>query len=288
MISYNEPEITSLRSIALDRAEIDVKVLHEYQNHGTISGNKWWKLRDNLKQARQHSSGTILTFGGAFSNHIYATAAAASEAGLNSIGIIRGEEVDNKTLTFARSRGMRLEFVSRSDYRKRAEPAFHDWLTDKFGSHYLVPEGGTNQYAINACEDWGRKLMQYEFDQLFVPVGTTGTVAGLIRGIGGERKVVGVPVLKNDGHVEEAIETWVGKEATNWRLLNDYHFGGYAKAPDELLEFCTSFRVQHEIVIEPVYTGKLFWALFDQVNRGLIKRGSTVMVIHTGGLQYLP
>jgi 1-aminocyclopropane-1-carboxylate deaminase len=287
MISYNEPAITPIEHPAFQEAGATVRVLHEYENNKRVSGNKWWKLRDNLEQAKQHPSKTILTFGGAYSNHISATAAGAKEAGLRSIGIIRGEDVENKTLSFARSQGMQLEFVSREDYRRKTEEDFLGWLNMKFGEHFLIPEGGTNQLAVSACADWGQKLKSDAFDTVYVPVGTAGTIAGLAKGIGAKRKITGVSVLRNDGHIDKAIQSLTGGGRNNWQLLNDYHFGGYGKSTQELRDFCTSFSSQYKITIEPVYTGKLFWAIIDQAKKGLIPRGSNSLVIHTGGLQYL-
>lgn len=242
-----------------------VLVLHEYQNHPLISGNKWWKLKHNLEQARKEGHNTLLTFGGAYSNHIYATAAAAKENGFKSRGIIRGEEADNPTLKFAREQGMKLEFISREDYRRKEELKFRD--------AYVIPEGGTNEYAIQGCAEWGRKLLSIDFHQLYVAVGTGGTLKGLIKGVDGQREVVGVPVLKN--------YDFEGK------LLRDYHHGGYAKVTKELLAFCEMMKTEYKIVVEPTYTGKVFWAVFDQIDRGIIDKGTTVLVIHTGGLQVL-
>lgn len=241
-----------------------IKILHEYENHPFISGNKWWKLKYNLGQARKEGYDTLLTFGGAYSNHIYATAAAAKEQGFKSRGVIRGEEVDNPTLRFARSQGMELEFISREEYRNKENRTYP--------GVYVIPEGGTNQYAIEGCAEWGRKLLSTDFDQLYVPVGTGGTMEGLLKGIDGKREVIGVPVLKNYNFGDGT-----------WNLLRDYHHGGYAKTSRELIEFCQSFGIQ----LEPTYSGKLFYAVFDQIEKGLIKKGTTILVIHTGGLQVL-
>lgn len=257
---YLEPDLTEFL-----KDGVRVKVLHEYQNHPSISGNKWWKLKYNLERARKEGHTTLLTFGGAYSNHIYATAAAAKENGFKSIGIIRGEEVDNPTLRFAKSQGMRLEFISREQYRRKEDITFP--------GVYVIPEGGTNQYAIEGCAEWGRKLLNIEFDQVYVPVGTGGTMAGLLKGIDGKREVIGVPVLKNYNY--------------DGRLLKDYHHGGYAKVTQELIVFCRMIKEEYNINVEPTYTGKLFWAVFDQIERGLIEKGMTVLIIHTGGLQVL-
>ena len=260
MLKYLDTIITEFL-----RDGVRVRVLHEYQNHPLISGNKWWKLKFNLEQARNEGHDTLLTFGGAYSNHIYATAAAAKECGFKSIGIIRGEEVDNATLKFARDQGMKLEFISREEYRRKEEL--------KFSGIYVIPEGGTNECAIEGCAEWGRKLLSIDFDQAYIPVGTGGTLKGLMKGIDGKREVIGVPVLKNYDY--------------DGRLLKEYHHGGYAKTTKELLGFCELMNREYNIVVEPTYTGKLFYAVFDQIDRGVIKKGTTVLVIHTGGLQVL-
>lgn len=260
MLNYLEPIITEF-----SREGVLVRVLHEYQNHPFISGNKWWKLKYNLEQARKEGHDTILTFGGAYSNHIYATAAAAEEYGFKSIGIIRGEEVENPTLKFARRHGMKLQFISREDYRKKEEL--------EFPGVYVIPEGGTNEYAIEGCTEWGRKLLSIHFDKLYVAVGTGGTLKGLMKGIDGKREVIGVPVLKNYDY-----------EGT---LLRDYHHGGYAKVTKELLSFCEMMKNEYNIVVEPTYTAKVFWAVFDQITKGSISKGTTVLIVHTGGLQVL-
>jgi 1-aminocyclopropane-1-carboxylate deaminase len=259
MISYREPGISEL-----DFEGVHIRVLREYENNPVVAGNKWWKLKLNLEQARKEGHNTLLTFGGAYSNHIYATAAAAKAEGFKSIGIIRGEEVDNQVLGFARSQGMQLRFISREEYRRKTEMNFE--------GVFVIPEGGTNQYAIEACAEWGRKLLNLSFDRLYLAVGTGGTMKGLTMGMQGQREVVGVPVLKN---------------FTGGNLLEGYHHGGYAKAPADLIEFCVMFKDNYNIVIEPVYTGKLFWAVFDQIKKGLIKKGTTILVIHTGGIQTL-
>lgn len=246
----------------MPRNGVLVKILHEYQNNELVSGNKWWKLKYNLEQAKKEGQSTLLTFGGAYSNHIYATAAAAKENGFKSIGIIRGEEVDNPTLRFAREQGMKLEFISREEYRRKDEM--------KFSGVYVIPEGGTNEYAVEGCAEWGRKLLKIDFDVLYVPVGTGGTLMGLMKGIDKQREVIGVPVLKN-------------YDFPGATLLRDYHHGGYAKVSTELKDFIDSFP----ITLEPTYSGKLFYAVFDQIGKGLIKSGTTALIIHTGGLQGL-
>lgn len=260
MISYTEPGISEL-----SLEGVRLLVLREYENHPTVSGNKWWKLKLNLEQAKKDGRGTLLTFGGAYSNHIYATAAAAKIGGFKSVGIIRGEEVDNPVLSFARAQGMELRFISREEYREKTAMHFEEDV-------YVIPEGGTNQYAIEACADWGTKLLKLSFDRLYLAVGTGGTMEGLMMGMKGQREIIGVPVLKN---------------FAGGNLLDGYHHGGYARVTPALTDFCKEMRSKYDLTVEPVYTGKLFWAVFDQVKKGLIKRGTTILVIHTGGIQLL-
>lgn len=258
MLSYSEPGISEIKY-----ERVRILVLREYENHPVVSGNKWWKLKNNLEQARRENHDTLLTFGGAYSNHIYATAAAAKLEGFKSIGIIRGEEVDNPVLSFARSQGMELKFISREDYKRKE--------VNETPGVFVIPEGGANQNAIDACAEWGRKLMSIEFDRLFVAVGTGGTMKGLMSGIKG-REVIGVPVLKG----------FAGEN-----LLDGYHHGGYAKTTPALISFCNEVKQKYGLLIEPVYTGKLFWAVFDQIKKGKVNPGTTVLVIHTGGVNFL-
>lgn len=280
MLPYHVPTISSLPN----PFGIRVSVLHEYQNHASVSGNKWWKLRDNLQRAKALGHTRIITFGGAYSNHIRATAAAAQLEGFESIGIIRGEEVSNPSLDFARAQGMTLHFISRAEYRSKTDDTFILNLERAFGPHYLIPEGGSNDAAVNACEEWGRLLATHPVDDIYLAVGTGGTLAGIARGINDSQRVIGVPVLRNTGFLEEVIQKWVG-DNHRWTLLHDYHFGGYAKSTPQLLDFCTNFSQQHGFDIEPVYTGKLFFALFDLMNRKLLHEERRVLVVHTGGVQ---
>lgn len=294
MLSYSRPLLTVLNHRLFSDRHITAQVLHEYGNHETVSGNKWWKLKGNLEQALKEKHDTILTFGGAYSNHIYATAAAAKQAGLKSIGIIRGEKVKNKTLDFAELQGMKLVFVSREWYRVMSSgipPEMETEFELEFGRTFIIPQGGTNEYAVDSCTEWGRKLRRHAVDKIYLPVGTAGTISGLICGGNESTEVIGVPVLKNNGFLDEAINKLTqhqsGRTFDTWRLLNDYHFGGYGKSTNELNQFCEKFKTEHGIVIEPIYTGKLFSAVFDQAAKGLIPQGSNILIIHTGGLQYL-
>jgi 1-aminocyclopropane-1-carboxylate deaminase len=261
-------------------------IKREDLNHPHISGNKWWKLKYNLEEAIQQKKKTLLTFGGAYSNHIYATAAAAHEFGFQSIGIIRGEEALplNRTLSFAKECGMSLHYVSREKYKGKTDLFFLEELKNQFGDYYLIPEGGTNDNAIRGAQEFGESLKGIYFDYLCVPVGTGGTMSGLIESFKGERELVGFPVLRNGTFLNDEISQWLSKKYTNWHLETEYHFGGYAKASPRLLDFIKGFELNHNILLDPVYTGKMRYGIFDMLRNQKFKKGSIILAIHTGGL----
>ncbi|MDE2422413.1 MAG: 1-aminocyclopropane-1-carboxylate deaminase/D-cysteine desulfhydrase, partial [Gammaproteobacteria bacterium] len=255
--------------------------------HPTISGNKYYKLKKNLIEARTQSFHTLLTFGGAYSNHIAAVAAAGIEHDFQTIGIIRGEELadkieNNPTLQLAQAQGMQLHFVSRTDYRRKAEYEFIEQLKPKFGEFYLIPEGGTNALAIQGCEEILTKQDKQDFDYICCAVGTGGTIAGIINSSSDQQKILGFPSLKGDFLADE-IKHWTTR--TDWNLCLDYHFGGYAKTTPELLKFIQDFQIKTNIEIEPIYTGKMLFGLFDLIERGYFPANSRILAIHTGGLQ---
>jgi len=277
----------------LTKAGIRLLVKREDLNHPEISGNKWWKLKYNLEQAKVLGKTTLLTLGGAYSNHIYSTAAAAREAGFNSIGIIRGEEVLplNKTLQFATDCGMKLHFISRERYRAREDGNFVKDLQNDFGDFYFIPEGGTNALAVKGCAELANEIeAAVDFDYLCLPVGTGGTLAGLVVGLGGRKKAVGVSVLKGgeflSGEVSDMVFAYAGETYSGgWDILTEYHFGGYAKSKPELTRFIEATEQTWNFPLDAVYTGKALFAVMDRVGAGWFSRGSTVLFLHTGGLQ---
>lgn len=276
----------------LETAGIRLLVKREDQNHPSVSGNKWWKLKYNLKEALLQQHHTVLTFGGAYSNHIYATAAAAKAHGLKSIGIIRGEKTLplNTTLSFATASGMELQYISREDYREKDDPGFIQRLHEKFGNFYMIPEGGTNILAVKGCAEFAvEALSVIDFSHLMLPVGTGGTIAGIVCGLKGRKEVRGVPVLKNGDflrpQIEKLISEFSGLTYGNWSLLTSYHHGGYAKVTKALLDFVTAMRERHNLPLDHVYTGKLMWAVMQEIEKGHLPRGATVLALHTGGLQ---
>lgn len=266
---------------------IQVTIKREDLLHAQISGNKFRKLKYNLIKARQFNQRTLLTFGGAYSNHIAAVAAAAHEFGFNSIGIIRGEELadkidQNPTLHKAHQHGMQLHFVSRADYRRKTESEFIKQLIEQYGEFYLIPEGGSNHLAVQGCAEILTTHDRQQFDYVCCAVGTGGTLAGIIESSAPSQTVLGFAALKGD-FLQAQIQQWTGK--TNWRLISDYHCGGYAKTTPALLHFIQQFYQRTGIPLEPIYTGKLMFGLLDLIQRGYFAPHSRILVIHTGGLQ---
>lgn len=276
----------STNQILLEIAGLTLCIKREDLIHPFISGNKYRKLKFNLLQAQQEKQTTLLTFGGAFSNHIAAVAAAGKEYGFKTIGIIRGEELEvrvseNPTLVFARNCGMLLEFVSRETYRKKEEPKFLENLNKKWGSFYLLPEGGTNALAVKGCQE----ILTEEddaFDFICCAVGSGGTIAGLINSTKSHQKVLGFPALRGDFLTEE-----IRKFATNdrWELIRGYDFGGYGKVTPALIDFINKQFLQSKVPFDPIYTGKMLFGVIDLIQKNYFPSGSKILLIHTGGIQ---
>jgi 1-aminocyclopropane-1-carboxylate deaminase len=265
---------------------ISVFIRREDLIHPFISGNKLRKLKYNLIQAKAENQQTLLTFGGAFSNHIAATAFAGKEYGFKTLGIIRGDELESKilvnpTLKFAQECGMQFKFISRDDYRHKAETEFIENLKQEFGDFYLVPEGGTNELAIKGCEEILEKE-DAEYDFVCCSIGTGGTISGIINSILPHQKVLGFPALKGD-FLKEEIRKFARNE--NWELITDYHFGGYGKVNPELIAFINQFYQENKIPLDPIYTGKMVFGVIDLIEKNYFPEHSKILLIHTGGIQ---
>jgi 1-aminocyclopropane-1-carboxylate deaminase len=265
---------------------ISVFIRREDLIHPFISGNKLRKLKYNLIQAKAENQQTLLTFGGAFSNHIAATAFAGKEYGFKTLGIIRGDELESKilvnpTLKFAQECGMQFKFISRDDYRHKAETEFIENLKQEFGDFYLVPEGGTNELAIKGCEEILEKE-DAEYDFVCCSIGTGGTISGIINSILPHQKVLGFPALKGD-FLKEEIRKFARNE--NWELITDYHFGGYGKVNPELIAFINQFYQENKIPLDPIYTGKMVFGVMDLIEKNYFPEHSKILLIHTGGIQ---
>ena len=265
---------------------ISVHMKREDLIHPIVSGNKFRKLKYNLIQAKIENQTTLLTFGGAFSNHIAAVAFAGKEQNFKTIGIIRGEELRNKifenpTLQFAQDCGMQLEFVTREAYRQKTELGFLENLSAKFGAFYLIPEGGTNELAIKGCEE----ILSDEdasFDYICCSIGTGGTITGIINSLLPHQKVLGFPALKGE-FLEDEIRIFARNK--NWEVITDYHFGGYGKVSPELIAFMNQFYKESQIPLDPIYTAKMVFGVMDLIEKNYFPKKSKILLIHTGGIQ---
>lgn len=262
----------------------------DYQNHPTIAGNKFWKLKYNLQAAHQQGK-SILTFGGAHSNHIYATAAAGAATQIPTIGIIRGDTSATltPTLAFAQAQSMKLHPVSRTDYRRRYDPDFLAQLQAQYPDALIIPEGGSNAAAIRGCTELLSPTDYLQYDYIACACGTGGTIAGLAAAAPAGIQLLGFPALKGAQFLEKdvtALQQSAGftpRDNITW--VHDYHFGGYAKHRPELINFINAFRAQHGIPLDPIYTGKLLYGLTDLLTKGYFPAGSRILAIHSGGLQ---
>ncbi len=265
---------------------ISLYIKREDLIHPIVSGNKFRKLKYNILQAKQENQDTLLTFGGAFSNHIAAVAFAGKEHGFKTIGIIRGEELKNKipenpTLQFAQNCDMQLEFITREAYRQKTEANFLIHLKEVFGNFYLIPEGGTNELAIKGCEEI-LTIEDAEFDFICCSVGTGGTISGIINSIKPHQKVLGFPALKGE-FLKNEIRIFAQNK--NWDLITNYLFGGYGKITLELIHFINDFYTKSKIPLDPVYTAKMFFGVMDLIEKNYFPKNSKILLIHTGGIQ---
>jgi len=285
-------EIVPLQKITsafLTAHEINLYVYRLDLNHASISGNKLYKLHYNIDAAKKENKKTILTFGGAFSNHIAASAAAGKEYGLKTIGIIRGEECQklNPTLRFAKEQGMELHYVSRMLYKNKNE--LNEYISNKFGeqNYYLIPEGGSNQLGIEGCKEITKNI-PINFDSICCACGTGATFTGILLSIKTNQKAIGFQVLKAENYIKNEVSTWLNQFSSaqkNWEINDVYHFGGYAKLKTELLNFIQVFEKENDVPLDYIYTGKMMFGIYDLIKKGAFKKGHTIIAVHTGGLQ---
>lgn len=276
------------RGVQLDLLRLDL-------THPQISGNKWFKLKYNLNRAKQKGSSVLLSFGGAWSNHIHALAFAGKEAGIATVGVIRGEEPQcySQTLVDAQCWGMKLHFVSRQQYREKNDPVFLKQLAELYGDYQPIPEGGSNALAVQGCREIVAQIERLggDYDKICCACGTGGTLAGLIAARPEHTEIIGVPVLKGADFLYSDIRSLLqqsgGVDPGQWRLIMDSHEGGYAKVSPQLADCMDRFARVAGIELEPVYTGKVMLALERMLARGELAAGSRVLMIHSGGMQGL-
>ena len=283
----NKAEIQQINTRLIQEKKLDFFVKREDLLHPEISGNKWRKLFYNLQAAKAQSKNTLISFGGAYSNHIHALAAAGALFRFKTIGIIRGErpKILNASLRFAQQKGMLLYFVSRRDYKDKN--AVLSKLDLPLADSYILPEGGTNMLAIKGCQEIITELKD-SFDYYCVCCGTGGTIAGIITALDTKTKVLGFSVLKGNfltKEVENLVSEFGHKTYPNWEIKEDYHFGGYAKYKMNLIEFINAFKANHGIPLDPIYTGKMMYGIMDLIEKDYFPKATRILAIHTGGLQ---
>jgi 1-aminocyclopropane-1-carboxylate deaminase len=291
---FLENKISNIQQVHFSEIKdkaVTLFIKREDELHPFISGNKYRKLKYNLVEAKKQEKKTLLTFGGAYSNHIAAAAAAGSQFGFKTIGVIRGEELannleevlqQNPTLKFASKNNMQFHFVSRSAYREKTSEEFIYNLKQQFGDFYLVPEGGTNEFAVKGCEEILTKN-DAVYNVICSSVGTGGTISGIINSTKSHQKTIGFPSLKGD-FLQHEIKKYVLTNK-NWSLNTDYHFGGYAKVSEDLIHFINKFKHETGIPLDPVYTGKMLFGIVDLIKNDYFEKGTKILAIHTGGLQ---
>jgi 1-aminocyclopropane-1-carboxylate deaminase len=275
-----------LQRIEINNPNVELFIKREDLIHPLISGNKFRKLKYNLEYAKKEDHSTLLTFGGAFSNHILAVASAGFENNFKTIGVIRGEELvhkidENPTLQKAQELGMQFKFVSREDFRAKNTKDFIANLHKEFGAFYLLPEGGTNDLAIKGCEE----ILTSEdkiFSHVCCSIGTGGTITGIINSSFDGQQIVGFPSLKGN-FISNEISNFA--KHSNWKIIPDYHFGGYGKITEELIRFINEFYAKYRVPLDPIYTGKMMYGINDLIKKDFFPKGSKILAIHTGGLQ---
>ncbi|MFJ2819875.1 1-aminocyclopropane-1-carboxylate deaminase/D-cysteine desulfhydrase [Streptomyces toxytricini] len=282
--------VAEVREPRFERCGVRLLLKRDDLVHPELPGNKWRKLAPNLRAAVAGGHRELVTFGGAYSNHLRATAAAGRLLGLGTVGVVRGDELAGRPLNDSLARcaadGMRLHFVSRSDYRRKAEPAVLARLLGDAGAAaaYAVPEGGSNALALEGCAALGRELRGVS-DAVAVACGTGGTLAGMAAGLGPGQRAIGVPVLAGGflgGEIRSLQQQAFGGPAGNWSLAEGFDHGGYARVPAALEAFAAGFEERHGVPVERIYVAKLLWALAELAERGEFPRGSAVTAVVTG------
>ncbi len=291
-IDENDIPIQKVNLPLFEQKEVEVFVKREDLIHPYVSGNKYRKLKYNILEAKKKHS-KLLTFGGAYSNHILAVAYIGKISNINTIGIIRGEELSRKfeselrtnpILSKAMDYGMKLEFISRTDYREKNQEWFIQELRQKFGGFYLIPEGGTNYLAVKGCQEI-LNCKTHNYNVICCAVGTGGTIAGIINNSQSNQKVIGFAALKQVNFLISEIEKYIISTKNNWKIYKDDYFGGYAKYNDELIRFINDVKIKTSLSLDPIYTGKMFYKICKLIECDTFDKGMQILMIHTGGMQ---
>jgi 1-aminocyclopropane-1-carboxylate deaminase len=283
-LNFNNIKIQPLVNELCNEKNISASVLRLDSLHPVISGNKWFKLRYYIEEAIKQNKSTIVTYGGAWSNHIVAAACACSLNNLKSIGIIRGEEpaVYSETLKAAKEYGMQVYFINRNEYRIKELPAGIN-----AEDVYIIPEGGYGEKGAKGFASALDYCDKNSFTHFICAVGTGTMMAGIIKAVSNDQQVIGIPVLKNNLELLPAINQLLNsrEKQKQFKLIEGFHFGGYAKQTSELIRFMNSFYNESAIPTDFVYTGKLFYAVNRMIQENYFPAGSKILIIHSGGLQ---
>ncbi|MDC0598629.1 pyridoxal-phosphate dependent enzyme [Gammaproteobacteria bacterium] len=288
---FSENYVQKIEDPTFKQKGVSVSILRCDLIHPELSGNKWFKLKYNLLAANQAGCKTLLSFGGAWSNHIHALAASGKLFGFKTIGVIRGEIAElsksNACLADASANGMLLHAVTRAEYRYKESTEFIEDLHKQFGDFFLIPEGGANLEGIKGCAEILQLFQSEAFDKICLACGTGTTLAGLLTAT--KSDVLGFQVLKGEHYLQQQVNGLLAHYAlsakADWSILDNYHCGGYAKTTPVLLEFINSFQQQTGIPLEPIYSGKMLYGIYALIQQGFFPEGSRILAIHGGGLQ---
>lgn len=289
LFDISNANIEELHDDLFLQKQLNIFVLRLDKIHPLVSGNKIFKLHYFLQEALESEQKTILTFGGAYSNHLAATAIACRSSQLKSIGIVRGEKPArlSATLQQCMNDGMLLKFVSREEYNKKEDPAFTNDLKAEFGDCIMVPEGGYHRDGAKGAALIFDLIKDKDFTHICMAAGTGTTLAGILMAAESTQTVIGIPVLKGITDNKERIKLLIGKQDgfENLQILEEYHFGGYAKKTEELISFMNHCWLQYKLPLDFVYTAKMLYGIIDRIKKDTYKKGSKIICLHTGGLQ---
>ncbi len=289
-MKINQVPIEPFNHPLLLQHDVSIFIKRDDLLHSVVSGNKLYKLMLNLEQFKREDKKTLITFGGAYSNHLHATAFMGRRLGIQTVAIVRGEQLVplNPTLKDCTDWGMIIEPVSRGLYRQKHQAPEIQSIIDKYPSPYVVPEGGANRLGVLGAAKMLDDVDQESLDIVVVACGTGVTMAGLISGCEPHVRVIGFPALKAEKWMGDEVRGWLGVITcanNNWALQHGFHFGGYGKTKPDLLEFMGDMEAGYNLLLDPIYTGKAFYGLLKMIENGEIARGSNVLFIHSGGLQ---
>jgi 1-aminocyclopropane-1-carboxylate deaminase len=276
LVSKINTEIVEAKNIQLDLLRLDLI-------HPEISGNKWFKLKHNIAFAMENKFTSIVSFGGAYSNHLHALAFAGKLFNIKTIGIIRGEVVENETLQDCKKWGMDIHFISRESYREKYEFNFLETIKEEFKSSYIIPEGGKNELGQKGCTEILSQEQKEKYDLFCCSIGTGATFSGIINSLKEEKKAIGFCAIKNGHYLENEIQLQTA--SSNFEMQYEYHFGGFAKINDCLTTFIQQFKSEQQIELDRIYTAKMMFGIFDLVKKNNFRENTKILAIHTGGLQ---